>query len=118
VYGHFATPGTFAPDIEFERIGAEGAGGAGSWHGLEAMLGTFFDYAPAFDNLRIDPERFTDLGDGRVLVLSRHGAVGATSGLPYEKDIADLLTLRDGQIVRWRSYWRRQEALEAVGLSE
>jgi ketosteroid isomerase-like protein len=53
-----------------------------------------------------------------VLVLSRHTARGAQSGVPIEHEIRDLFTPRDGKIVRFDSYWDRAEALETAGVLE
>ena len=76
------------------------------------------DYLRAFSDLRIETERIIDLSGNRVLVLSRHTARGAQSGVPIEHEIGDLFTLHDGKIVRFDSYWDRAEALETAGVSE
>ena len=69
-------------------------------------------------DMHIEAERIIDLGDDRVLVLSPQTARGKLSGAPFEHELAELITLEDGKIVRMTSYWHRTEALEAVGLSE
>jgi ketosteroid isomerase-like protein len=37
---------------------------------------------------------------------------------PFDQELGDVLTLRDGRIVEWLAYWNRAEALQAVGLRE
>jgi ketosteroid isomerase-like protein len=76
------------------------------------------EYIRDLRDLRIVAERLVALDYRRVLVLCRHRAVAPASGVPYDKEIGDILTLRDGQIVDWKTYWNPDEALEAAGLSE
>jgi ketosteroid isomerase-like protein len=56
-----------------------------------------------------------DLGD-RVLVLESHIARARTSGVEVRHELAHMLTLRDGKIVRWEAYWDRAEAMRVAGL--
>ncbi len=73
----------------------------------------------AFDDYRMVPEEFIDAGDDQVLVFSREGGRGKGSGAPVQTNpTAHLWTLRDGKAIRMQSYWERDEALEAAGLSE
>jgi ketosteroid isomerase-like protein len=90
----------------------------GVWRGLEEMSEGTREYFRAFSDLRMEAERIIDLGDDRVLVLSRQTARGKLSGVPFEHELGDLFTLADGNIVSMASHWRRADALEAVGLSE
>jgi ketosteroid isomerase-like protein len=76
------------------------------------------EYFRAFSDLRIEAERIIDLGDDRVLVLTRQTAHGKLSGVPFDHELADLMTLKRGKIVAMGAYWHRAEALEAAGLSE
>jgi hypothetical protein len=45
-------------------------------------------------------------------------ARGKTSGAEVDMRRGQVLTLRDGKVVRWRLFRTKEEALEAVGLSE
>ena len=108
----------FDPEIEYLRTGARTPDMEGRWVGLDQVSTAMRHYLRAFSDLRIEAERIIDLSGDRVLVLSRHTARGKQSGVPIEHEIGDLLTLRDGKIVRYDSYWERAEALEAAGVSE
>jgi uncharacterized protein len=66
--------------------------------------------------LSLDPEKFIDVGS-RVLVLSRFRARGR-DGMDVRLQLANLWTVRDGQIVRMDAFSDQEAALEAVGLSE
>ena len=65
--------------------------------------------------VRFDDVR--DLGDS-VLALGRMESIGHTTGLKFEDDVAQLVTYRDGKVVRTRDFASHAEALEAAGLEE
>lgn len=116
--GRLASVDFFAPDIEYSRIGAQTPDMEGQWFGLDAVTAAIRDYLQPLSDLRISADRIIDLGDDRVLVLSRHTARGKQSGVPIEHELGDLLTVRDDRIVRFDSYWNRTAALEAAGVQE
>lgn len=71
------------------------------------------------EDYRMSPEEFIDAGDDRVLVFSREGGRGRGSGAEVQTHpTAHLWTLRDGKAVRMQSYWERDDALRAAGLSD
>ena len=116
--GDFSGTDFLDPDVVYSRIGTETPGLEGVWRGLEAMSEGTREYFRAFSDLRMEAERIIDLGDDRVLVLSRQSAHGKLSGVPFEHELAELITLSNGKIVVIDAYWRRAEALAAVGLPE
>jgi ketosteroid isomerase-like protein len=102
------------PDIEFvapfDTIEARG---------IEELGRRWGEFLGAWENFATTPERFIDLGDGRVLVLVRFQGRGRVSGAPTaDFSGGQLFTLRDGKVVRLVLYSTRAEALEAAGLSE
>ncbi len=116
--GDLRTGDFFDPEVEHSRIGSELPGINGDWQGIEEFGVALSDYIDALADLHLEAERIIDLGGDRVLVLSRQTARGKTSGLPWEHELGDLFTLRDGKILRYVSYWDPADALEAAGLSE
>jgi ketosteroid isomerase-like protein len=104
------------PDVVYLRIGAQTPDMEGEWRGLEAFSRTTAEYFRSFSDFRIEAEEIIDLDDERVLVLSRHTAVGKLSGVPIDHELGDLFTLRAGKVVRFDSFWNRADALEAAGL--
>jgi ketosteroid isomerase-like protein len=86
LYEHWARGDyTFAesldPQIEFSRSGTQ-VGGVdleGQWRGLDAMWAATVEWRRAFDDLRTEAERIIDLGDDRVLALSRQTARGRSA---------------------------------------
>jgi ketosteroid isomerase-like protein len=55
------------------------------------------DFLPWGRSLKLEPERFFDVDDERVLVFVRGTAHGAGSGAPVELKDAHLLTVRDAR---------------------
>ena len=63
-------------------------------------------------------QRIIDCGGDEVLVEATEVGRGAMSGAEVRSTEYELLTIRDGMIVRVREYYEKAAALEAVGLSE
>jgi ketosteroid isomerase-like protein len=116
--GDLQTADFFDVDVEHSRIGSELPGINGDWRGIEDFGVALASYLDALADLHIEAERIIDLGGDRVLVLARQTARGKTSGLPWEHELGDLFTLRDGKVLRYASYWDRADALEAAGVSQ
>jgi ketosteroid isomerase-like protein len=76
------------------------------------------DALPWGRSVKLEPERFFDVDDERVLVFIHVTAEGEGSGAPVEMRDAHELTIRDGLIVRLKVYADRAEALKAADLSE
>jgi ketosteroid isomerase-like protein len=53
---------------------------------------------------------------GEVVVSVRDGGRGKGSGASVEREWAQVWTVRNGQVVRFRPFESRAQALEAVGL--
>jgi ketosteroid isomerase-like protein len=70
-----------------------------------------------FAEARWEPQEFIDLGHA-VVVVAKVVAVGRGSDVRTEMDETDVYWFRDGMIVRLRGFATKEEALEAVGLSE
>jgi ketosteroid isomerase-like protein len=105
----------WAADVEYIQT-AEVGGGETVFHGRDGVLEAVGELTEAFDDLRVEPERFFDLGD-RVLAFVRLRGRARTSGVPIDAPFAHVATFRGSQIVHWHAYAHRDEALAAVGLA-
>ena len=85
--------------------------------GHEAVMRDWQETFDAFDEFSVEVEEYRDLGD-TLLVFLRYRGRGQGSGVPVEAQIAHVLTVREGKLVRMRQFLDRDEALEAAGLSE
>jgi ketosteroid isomerase-like protein len=78
---------------------------------LEEWLESFADY-------RYEVERIVDCPGDEVLVVGAEVGRGARSGADVRSTNYELLTIRDGMIVRIREFYDEGNALEAAGLRE
>lgn len=100
------------PDVEWSapEVGTTFRGRDGVRQRLEQWLESFDDY-------RYEIQQIIDCGDDQVLVEGIEVGRGATSGAEVRTTDYELLTFRDGLIVRIREYYDEAAALEAAGLS-
>ena len=66
----------------------------------------------------IKSEEIRAVGEDRVVHLGQMGFRGAASGMKVESQLALVITLRDGKIIRSMDFTSHEEALKAVGLEE
>jgi ketosteroid isomerase-like protein len=101
------------PDVEWTQRGARetSRGREGVRDALERWLDSFEDYS-------YEAQRVVDCGDDHVLVVGLEVGTGAMSGVEVRSLNYELLTIRDGLIVRYREFYDEREALEAAGLEE
>ena len=68
-----------------------------------------------FDEIHIPSDELTDLGDGVVLLYGTARFKGRASGLDVEAAAANLWTVRDGKVARFRFYQTKEDALADAG---
>jgi ketosteroid isomerase-like protein len=73
--------------------------------------------AETWETIVAEPVDMRDLGN-RVLVTVHLKAVGRTSGVAVDRTTWNVFELRDDKVSAGRVYATKEEALEAVGLSE
>ena len=101
------------PEVEWsQRGGRETSRGR---EGVKEALGRWLE---SFDDYRYEAQRIVDCGRDQVLVVGLEVGTGAMSGAEVRSLNYELLTIRDGLIVRYREFYDESEALEAAGLSE
>ncbi len=92
--------------------------GAETVSGKKGAINWLTDWFSRFDpDYRMEVEESRDWGD-RVLVVTNHRAKGRASGVPISEQTTQVMTLRDGKIIRQDFFASRDEALEAAGVSE
>ena len=104
------------PNVEWIPIMAalegrvyRGHKGVRAW--IEALDEDWEHFEPCF-------EEFHDLGD-RILIFGHWRARGRASGVELDNQPATwLYKIKEGKVVRMRTFTDRAEALEAAGLSE
>ena len=89
-----------------------------TYRGREGVRQRLEEWLHSFAEYRYDVERMIDCGGDEVLVEATEVGRGATSGAEVRSTNYELLTFRDGMIVRIREFYDAASALEAAGLSE
>jgi ketosteroid isomerase-like protein len=99
------------PEVEFFGVTNERTGRVEPYRGAAGMREYFRDVARVWDELRLRPDDYRDLGDavlvtGRVYARSRSRSIAGTAGWVWH--------LRDGRVVSGRAYESAAEAIAAV----
>jgi ketosteroid isomerase-like protein len=95
----------FAPDLELHR-----AGGMGTLHGSETVLG--FAEPDAFEWQRLEPQgEFLEQGD-KVLIALTGRVRGKGSEIEMEQALFHVATIRGGRVARIAVHFDRTEALD------
>jgi ketosteroid isomerase-like protein len=111
--GDFSENDACDPEVEFTMVDwpeGSNAHGRDAWRSWRSALS-------AWEDFRAEPIEFIDAGE-EVLVEAIEVGRGAASGAEVRQTNYELLTIRDGLIVRIREYYDESKALEAAGLSE
>lgn len=83
--------------------------------GREAVIKASRHYWGTWDDYSVEIKELLEAGPSVVLVLHERGR-GKASGAPVDQEHPQLWTFREGRIIRWDSFQRRAQALEAAGL--
>ena len=103
----------FSTNAELADAGGLGVAGtaAGTRHGPEGFLRANEEVLEAFEDYRVEPEEFIDVGEA-VVVPVRISGRGRASGAQQEARLAHLWVLRNGKVIRGEVYRTTEEALE------
>jgi ketosteroid isomerase-like protein len=90
---------------------------AGEYRGVEGLLRWQAHWDREWESWRWEPKEYIDAGERVVAVLHVH-ARGRQSGVDVERVDGAVYTMREGKCVRLDYYGSKEQALEAVGLSD
>jgi uncharacterized protein len=102
-------------DIVF--VGVPGNPDGRRFVGLEEVTAWMRRWLQAWTDFTMAAEELIDAGD-TVFVSARQRGTGKESGIESEGTVFMLWTLRGGRVIRLEQFERREDALEAAGLSE
>ena len=103
-----------APEVEWHD--APALPGARLHRGREGVLARWRDMAEALDDFTVEIEQLLDAGDQVVAFLISRGR-GRSSGIEVSRKLAQVCTVRNGQVVKLVGYDDPAQALAAAGLS-
>jgi ketosteroid isomerase-like protein len=95
---------------EFETLGF-----SESYHGHDGLVQGLERFSEAFESWEIRPERALDFGD-RVLALGSFRGKARASGVEWQQEFSQLVTLEKGVVVRDRFFYSWEQGLRAAGL--
>ena len=104
-------------DID-HRAGEDVLDDCGPIDGKAEMRAYLQDWFDTFDDFRAEPVKLFDAGEDRVMAVLRIPGRPRLSGVEADLVYAGLYTLRDGEIIRGREWWTRDEFLVGAGLRE
>jgi ketosteroid isomerase-like protein len=85
--------------------------------GRRAIVDHIVGWAEMWEDWSMEPQRFIDAGDDRVVLIFRETGRSA-SGIRMDERHAELYRVRNGKVIFRKGFTDPAEALEAVGLSE
>lgn len=83
--------------------------------GRDNLLDALATYFSGFTNYQAEAIEFIDAGENVITALHEKAGVGDSDAF-VERDLFQVWTLRDGLVVKYRTFQTRREALAAVGL--
>ena len=95
---------------EFQTLGF-----AESYRGHEGLVRGLEQFSDVFESWEIRPARALDFGD-RVLALGSFRGEARASGVEWEQEFSQLVTLGRGLVVRDRFFYSWDQGLRAAGL--
>jgi ketosteroid isomerase-like protein len=95
---------------EFQTLGF-----AESYHGHAGLVEGLEQFSEAFESWEIRPERALDFGD-RVLALGSFRGKARASGVEWEQEFSQLVTLDKGRVARDRFFYTWAHGLRTAGL--
>jgi ketosteroid isomerase-like protein len=104
------------PSCEYARVTA--AVDPQTYRGHDGIRRYLSDMADSWAEWRSEVEDVFEVGPDTVVATFRSRLTGKDSGVPVEARFGGVFVLSQGKILRGQVYPSRQEALEAVGLSE
>lgn len=102
----------YAEDLEIRDFDLPDAG---VYRGHDGYLDWVAQWGEAWEEFGAEPHEFIDAGDGRVVVLQRLWARGA-SGLSVDREDGIVFVVRDRRIARFEYHPSADAALAAAGL--
>jgi ketosteroid isomerase-like protein len=90
----------------------------GRWRGHEGAVAFVANQMGVLENMWLRADEYIDVDDECLVLALTFGGRAQHSGIPFELSPAHVFRMRNGKAVRWQVFASREQALEAVGLSE
>ena len=91
---------------------------AKTYEGRDAIAEAMEDWPKQWEDFRMDLIEILDAGDEVAVSVTRHRGRGRESGIEMDFEVFYVQRGRDGKLARMEMFFKREQALEAAGLSE
>ena len=91
---------------------------AKTYEGRGAIVESLEDWPKQWEDFRMDLIEIIDAGDEVAVSVTRHRGRGRESGIEMDFEVFYVQRGRDGKLARMEMFFKREQALEAAGLSE
>jgi ketosteroid isomerase-like protein len=108
----------FTDDVDYNVLAGADDLIHGPIHGKDGVRAWLQDWIDMFDGFRMELVELIDAGGVTVFTAERYGGRARLSGVETDSANWTVFTIRDGKIASGCEYETRDQALEAVGLSE
>jgi ketosteroid isomerase-like protein len=112
--GEFWDAEPYAEDVVFVRSGPDG----GEYHGIEGLTAAWRDFLGAWEDFRIQAEGVVSGEAGMYVLLLRLQGRGKVSGVSIDAEVANVIRMQEGRVVRLEMWWDREGALSSAGVRE
>jgi len=106
----------FDPEVVLEA-GSE-AFTEGEWRGHEGAVGFVANQMEVLEGVWFRADEYIDVDEDWLIVAATFGGRARHTGIPVEMHPFHVFGWRNGRVLRWQVFLKREEALEAAGLSE
>jgi ketosteroid isomerase-like protein len=106
----------FSEDVEVKPVLGRGLG-ASEYRGHGGLRRWFEEANEAWDELRVEPREFREVGN-RLAVFLRAIGRGRGSQVEVEAELVHVAEFRDGKVTRLEGFGDREQALKAIGRAE
>ena len=103
------------PEVEVHSVFSDVAGTV--YRGHEGVRRMFGDLQDTWDEIRVEPEAYFDLGEHTLLFYALHGW-GKHSGADVALPAAGVAKWRHNLFAYWKTYPQREDAQRDLGASE
>jgi ketosteroid isomerase-like protein len=86
----------------------------GTYRGHEGLRYAGREWLEAWQDFRLEPTGFIEVGESIVVVPNHQVAIGRESGVRVEGDVAYLIEFREGKCTRFHTYAETDRALEVA----
>ncbi len=105
------------PEIDFDQSDSGLPDvGDGRYQGIEGVREFWQHFLEAWQTVHFEYE-LIDAGE-QVVGLIDQRLLGRATGIEFPVQYAQVITVREGRIIRFKTYAQRDDALRAAGLSE